>query len=57
MVSRPLDPAMQAYIDNNQRFAPRDDSLAARREADARAGRGTDDGGGRVDEVIGRLRA
>lgn len=33
MVSRPLDPAMQAYIDNSHRFAPCDDSLTARREA------------------------
>lgn len=28
-----IDPAMQAYIDNSQRFAPSDDSLAARRLA------------------------
>lgn len=33
MASRALDPAMQAYIDNSRRFAPRDDSLVARREA------------------------
>lgn len=28
-----LDPAMQAYIDNSQRFAPAEDSLAGRRAA------------------------
>lgn len=32
MVSHPLDPAMQAYIENSKRFAPRDDSLSTRRE-------------------------
>ncbi|PYY72433.1 esterase [Pseudomonas jessenii] len=33
----PLDPALQAYVDASARFIPRDDTLAARREAFAQA--------------------